>query len=162
MADFKLQGSWRSGNRSALPTSPHPRRRLSINTDNCATLTLWYKTSGSPIADGASLKGVLDHLCASIDVQVSPSVATVFLMDADGKHLVLTGGPRVPAQWISAVSPRPVTQDCGLCGKAAFSKRRVIVADVATDPGWPDEYRELALSNGIRAAWSEPILTKDN
>jgi formate hydrogenlyase transcriptional activator len=60
------------------------------------------------------------------------------------------------------VSPRPVTQNCGLCGKAAFSKRRVIVADVATDPGWPDEYRELALSNGIRAAWSEPILTKDN
>jgi formate hydrogenlyase transcriptional activator len=33
---------------------------------------------------------------------------------------------------------------------------------VATDPGWPDEYRELALRNGIRAAWSEPILTKDN
>jgi len=29
-------------------------------------------------------------------------------------------------------------------------------------PGWPDDYRELALSNGIRAAWSEPILTKDN
>jgi len=55
-----------------------------------------------------------------------------------------------------------VTHNCGLCGKAAFSKRRVIVADVATDPGWPDEYRELALSNGIRAAWSEPILTKDN
>ena len=114
------------------------------------------------VADGASLKDVLNHLCASIDVQVAPSVTTVFLMDADGKHLVLTGGPRVPGQWISAVSPRPVTHNCGLCGKAAFSKRRVIVADVATDPGWPDEYRELALSNGIRAAWSEPILTKDN
>ena len=113
-------------------------------------------------ADGASLKDVLNHLCASIDVQVAPSVTTVFLMDADGKHLVLTGGPRVPGQWISAVSPRPVTHNCGLCGKAAFLKRRVIVADVATDPGWPDEYRELALSNGIRAAWSEPILTKDN
>jgi formate hydrogenlyase transcriptional activator len=114
------------------------------------------------VADGASLKDVLNHLCASIDVQVAPSVTTVFLMDADGKHLVLTGGPRVPGQWISAVSPRPVTHNCGLCGKAAFLKRRVIVADVATDPGWPDEYRELALNNGIRAAWSEPILTKDN
>lgn len=126
------------------------------------TLHAAEKRTLEMIADGASLKDVLDHLCASIDVQVAPSVATVFLMDADGKHLVLTGGPRVPGQWISAVSPRPVTQNCGLCGKAAFSKRRVIVADVATDPGWPDEYRELALSNGIRAAWSEPILTKDN
>src|ERR1700732_3171782 len=72
------------------------------------------------IADGASLKDVLNYLCASIDVQVAPSVTTVFLMDADGKHLVLTGGPRVPGQWISAVSPRPVTHNCGLCGKAAF------------------------------------------
>ena len=126
------------------------------------TLHAAEKRTLEMIADGASLKDVLDHLCASIDVQVAPSVATVFLMDADGKHLVLTGGPRVPGQWISAVSPRPVTQNCGLCGKAAFSKRRVIVADVATDTGWPDEYRELALSNGIRAAWSEPILTKDN
>ena len=114
------------------------------------------------VADGASLKDVLDQLCAFIDAQVAPSVTTVFVMDADGNHLLLTGGPRVPGQWISAVSPRPVTHKCGLCGKAAFSKRRVIVADVATDPGWPDEYRELALRNGIRAAWSEPILTKDN
>jgi PAS domain S-box-containing protein len=126
------------------------------------TLHAAEKRTLEMVADGAGLKDVLNHLCASIDVQVAPSVTTIFLMDADGKHLVLTGGPRVPGQWISAVSPRPVTHNCGLCGKAAFLKRRVIVADVATDPGWPDEYRELALSNGIRAAWSEPILTKDN
>ena len=126
------------------------------------TLYAAEKRTLEMVSDGASLKDVLNHLCASIDVQVAPSVTTVFLMDADGKHLVPTGGPRVPGQWISAVSPRPVTHNCGLCGKAAFLKRRVIVADVATDPGWPDEYRELALSNGIRAAWSEPILTKDN
>ncbi len=126
------------------------------------TLHAAEKRTLEMIADGASLKDVLNHLCASIDVQVAPSVTTVFLMEADGKHLVLTGGPRVPGQWISAVSRRPVTHKCGLCGKAAFSKRRVIVADVATDPSWPDEYRELALSNGIRAGWSEPILTKDN
>src|SRR5215813_8478702 len=126
------------------------------------TLHAAEKRTLEMIADGASLKDVLNHLCASIDVQVAPSVTTVFLMDVDGKHLVLAGGPRVPGQWESAVSPRPVTDKCGLCGKAAFLKRRVIVADVATDPGWPDDYRELALSNGIRAAWSEPILTKDN
>src|SRR5579864_5647736 len=40
-------------------------------------------------------------------------------------------------------------------------KERVIVADVATDPNWPDQYRDLAIRNGIRAAWSEPILAKD-
>ncbi len=46
-ADLNQQGAWRNGNRSALPTSPHPRRRLSSNIDNCATLTShWHKTSG--------------------------------------------------------------------------------------------------------------------
>src|ERR1700733_3307860 len=114
------------------------------------------------IADGACLKDVLTHLCNSLDVQVSPSVTTVLVMDDDGKHLVLTAGPRIPDQWVSAVSPRPITSNCGLCGRAAFLKRRVIVSDVATDPDWPDEYRDPALRNGIRAAWSEPILTKDN
>ena len=33
-------GAWRGGNRYALPTSPHPRRRLSEPRNSCATLTL--------------------------------------------------------------------------------------------------------------------------
>src|SRR5258708_2772563 len=59
------------------------------------------------------------------------------------------------------ISPRPIGPGEGCCGAAAFFKRRVIVADVATDPVWSDEHRQLALENGIFAAWSQPILTKD-
>src|SRR5258705_12266493 len=114
------------------------------------------------IADGASLKDVLTHLCDSIDVQVSPSVTSVLLMERDGKHLVLTAGPRVPAEWVCALGPGPVAPDAGLCGTAASLKTRVIVTDVATEPNWHDEYRDLAIRNGIRADLSEPILTKDN
>src|SRR4029077_15155707 len=73
-----------------------------------------------------------------------------------------TAGSRVPHGWTCAITPRPVAADGGLCGTAAFLKKRVIVPDVCNDPNWPKEYCELALSNGIRAAWSEPILTKDN
>jgi hypothetical protein len=40
-------------------------------------------------------------------------------------------------------------------------KERIIVADVATDINGIDEYRDLAIKSGIRAAWFEPILTKD-
>jgi len=114
------------------------------------------------IADGASLKDILNHLCSSIDVQVSPSVTTVQLMDPDGKRLWQTAGPLVPREWVSVISPGPVGLEAGLCGTAAFLKARVIVTDVATDPGWPNKYRDLATRNGIRAAWSQPILTKDN
>src|SRR6267154_3360225 len=114
------------------------------------------------IADGASLKEVLTHLCDSIDVQVSPSVTSVLLMERDGKHLVLTAGPRVPAEWVCALGPVPVAPDAGLCGTAASLKTRVIVTDVATEKNWHDEYRDVAIRNGIRAAWSQPIMTKDH
>jgi GAF domain-containing protein len=113
------------------------------------------------IADGASLKEVLDDLCHSIDVVASPVISTVLLMDADGERLWHTAGTLVPREWLPVVSPLRISPHAGCCGAAAFLKERVIVADVATDINWLDEYRDLAIKNGIRAAWSEPILTKD-
>ena len=126
------------------------------------TLRAAEKRALEMIADGASLNDVLNHLCSSIDAQVLPSVTTILLADPDGKRLWQGAGPCVPGEWISVVSPVPVAMEAGLCGTAAFLKKRVVVTDVATDPGWPDQYRDLAVRNGIRAAWSEPILTKDN
>ena len=113
------------------------------------------------IADGASLKDILNELCCSIDVEASPVISTVLLMDPDGERLWHTAGTRVPRDWLPVVSPLPVSEHAGCCGAAAFSKKRVIVADVAMDINWLDEFRDLAIENGIRAAWSEPILTKD-
>ena len=103
------------------------------------------------IADGASLKDVLDHLRSSIDVQVSPCITTVLLMDPDGKRLWQSAGPLVPREWISAISPVRVAREAGLCGTAAFLKERVVGAAGATDPNWPDQYRDLAIRNRIRA-----------
>jgi formate hydrogenlyase transcriptional activator len=113
------------------------------------------------IADGASLKEILDDLCHSIDVVASPVISTVLLMDADGERLWHAAGTLVPAEWLPVVSPLRISPHAGCCGAAAFLKERVIVADVSTDINWLDEYRDLAIKNGIRAAWSEPILTKD-
>src|SRR6202035_250469 len=43
---------------------------------------------------------------------------------------------------------------------AAFLKQRIIVSDIANNPLWVD-YRDLALSYGLRAAWSQPLLSKN-
>ena len=114
------------------------------------------------IADGASLTDILNHVCTSIDSQISPSVTTILLMDSAGQKLWPTAGPRVPPGWRRAITPLPIAPDMGLCATAASLKTRVIVPDVVTEPNWREEYRDVALSNGIRSAWSEPILTKDN
>jgi PAS domain S-box-containing protein len=113
------------------------------------------------IADGASLKDILNELCCSIDVEASPVISTVLLMDPDGKRLWHTAGTLVPRDWLPVISPLLVSPHAGCCGAAALLKERVIVADVATDINWLDEFRDLAIKSGIRAAWSEPILTKD-
>src|ERR1700726_4166305 len=114
------------------------------------------------ITEGASLTDILDHICSSVDLQISPSITTILLMDPDGKKLWPSAGPRVPVDWARAITPLAVAADTGLCGTAAFLKTRVIVPDVASEPIFAEEYRDVALQNGIRAGWSQPILTKDN
>src|SRR5712692_10457034 len=113
------------------------------------------------ITEGASLPNILTHVCASIDRYISPSITTILLMDPDGQRLWPAAGPKVAQEWTRALSPLLVDPDSGLCSTAAALKTRVIVPDVANEPIWLDGYRELALSLGIRAAWSQPIVTKD-
>ena len=114
------------------------------------------------IADNASLTDILNHLCSSIDLVISPWITTILLMDPDGKSLRPVAAPKVPEEWARTITPLPVAADTGLCGTAAFLKARVIVPDVATEPIWQEPYRGPALENAIRAGWSQPILTQDN
>jgi PAS domain S-box-containing protein len=130
------------------------KRTESLRTAEMRTLQM--------IADGASLTDILNHVCSSMDLQISPSITTILLMDADGKRLWPSAGPKVPHDWARAITPLAVAPDIGLCGTAACLKTRVIVADVATEPIFREEYRGVALKNGIRAGWSQPILTKDS
>jgi len=111
------------------------------------------------IAGGVALPEVLDELCRTIDVLTPGVVSTVLLMDPDGKRLWPGGGPAFPAALKPAINPWMIGPHRGACGTAAFLKERVIIADVTTDPRWPDEYRELAVSHGLRASWSQPLIT---
>jgi GAF domain-containing protein len=114
------------------------------------------------IANGASLPDVLNDLCLIIDAHAPGVISTVLLTDPDGKRLWPGAGPRFPADLIPAISPWPIGPDRGACGTAAFLKHRVIISDVTTDPRWPDDYRALAVRHGLRAAWSEPLITRSH
>src|SRR3984893_915937 len=130
-------------------------------TSQAESLLAAEKRTLEMIADGASLKEILDDLCHSIDVVASPVISTVLLMDADGERLWHAAGTLVPRESLPVGSPLRISPHAGCCGAAAYLKERVIVADVSTDINWLDEYRDLAVKNGIRAAWVEPNLIKD-
>jgi formate hydrogenlyase transcriptional activator len=112
------------------------------------------------IAGGASLSEILNALCDTIDAQGPGIISTATLVDPDGKRLWPVAGRRVPKDWIAAISPAPIGPCVGSCGTAAFRGQRVIASDIGVDPLWID-YKERALSNGLRAAWAEPLLSKD-
>src|SRR5437899_10335998 len=48
----------------------------------------------------------------------------------------------------------------GGCGTAAYRRSQVIVSDIANDPLWNvPEHRAAALKHGLRASWSNPVLS---
>src|ERR1700688_504210 len=112
------------------------------------------------IANGARVADILESLCDTIDAQAPNIKSAVMLMDADGRRLLPIAGPRLPKGWIEAITPLKIGPGIGSCGSAAFLKERVIVSDIATDPLWVD-YRDTALSYGLRAAWSQPLVSKN-
>src|SRR5579862_9643570 len=112
------------------------------------------------IASGARLADILERLCETIDAQGANIKSAVMLTDADGTHLRPAAGPRLPKAWVEAITPLKIGPCIGSCGTAASLKQRVIVSDIAADPLWAD-YRDLALSHGLLAAWSQPLLSKN-
>src|ERR1700722_2658895 len=142
-----------------METTTHPddwKRAESLLTAERQTLEM--------IAAGARLADVLESLCNAIDAQSQDVMSSVLLMDPDGKRLWPAAGQRVPKEWNSAITPLPIGPRMGSCGTAAFRKERVINSDIASDPLWSGspaaEYREIALCNGVRATWSQPVISK--
>ncbi len=112
------------------------------------------------IANGARVADILESLCNTIDAQAENIISAVMLMDEDGTRLWPAAAPRLARGWVEAISPLQIGPGIGSCGAAAFSKQRVIVSDIANEPSWAG-FRDLALSYGLRAAWSQPLLSKD-
>ena len=110
----------------------------------------------------APLPDVLDALCEVIEGQSQQKlIATVLLLDEAGQQLRSAAGRRAPDAYSQAVDGVQIGPSAGSCGTAAHRREQVIVADIDTDPLWAD-FRELALSHGLRACWSTPIFSSTN
>jgi formate hydrogenlyase transcriptional activator len=115
------------------------------------------------IADGARISEILNELCSVIDVYAS-ATSQVLLMDRADHQLLPLAGPNFPPAVTAALAPWPVGPNRGCCGTAAFTGERVIISDMSTDPRWPQDdqgeaARRLVLDHGLRAAWSEPLIS---
>ena len=119
-------------------------------------LLAWEKSALELISSAASLHDVLDGLMLSLEKQSPGTLCSVLLLDDDGLHLRHGAAPSLPDAYNRLIDGVAIGPAVGSCGTAAHDNRQVIVADIASDPLWA-EYRELAISHGLRACWSTPI-----
>src|SRR6266516_5560128 len=114
------------------------------------------------IATGVALKEILNALCLIIEEQRTGTLASVLLLNPDGVHLDCVAGPSLPKEWTQQMEKLPIRPCAGSCGTAAYRGSPVIVSDIASDPLWEvPQHRAAALSHGLRASWSNPILSSE-
>lgn len=91
----------------------------------------------------------------------SSALASILLLDPDGRHLRHCAAPSLPDSYNRAIDGLEIGPEAGSCGSAAFHGKPIHVPDVQTDPRWVD-FRELAQKHGLRACWSTPIMSRMN
>ncbi|MFZ5876708.1 MAG: bifunctional diguanylate cyclase/phosphodiesterase [Nitrospirota bacterium] len=119
-----------------------------------------YNRTLELLATGAALPNVLLALVQAIEHQYTAGPCSALVVDPTGTRLRLGAGPSLPAAYNRAIDGIAIGPGVGSCGTAAYRKELVAVDDIETDPLWED-FRHLALSHGLRACWSHPILSSD-
>lgn len=110
------------------------------------------------LARGGPLPVLLSHLAESYEAMYSGMLCSVLLLSADGRHLEIGAAPSLPDDYCKGVDYVTIGDNVGSCGTAACIGKTVIVSDIATDPLWQN-YKDMALSNGLAACWSVPIFS---
>ena len=85
---------------------------------------------------------------------------SILLLDSDNR-MIVAAARSLPETYNEAIQGAKIGLNAGSCGKAAYTKKPVIVTDIETDPLWVN-YKDLALSHNLRACWSIPIMTQDD
>mgnify|MGYP000847426078 FL=1 len=110
------------------------------------------------LASRAPLDEILLLLIQSAENIKPDSICSVMLLDREKKHLFYCVAPGLPTYYINRTNGIEIGFGAASFGTAAYMKKRVTVDNVMEHPYWT-EYRELASEVGLKACWSEPIIS---
>ncbi len=110
------------------------------------------------IAQDEDMRETLTALLAFSEEQVDDMAASIQLLAPDKIVVESCIAPKMADTFRNVIIGAKIGPQAGSCGTAMHEKRVVIVDDIASDPLWVD-YRDLALSHGLRACWSHPIIS---
>lgn len=112
------------------------------------------------LSKGASLEEALIELLKPVEDLIDGMTSSILLLDDEGKHIKSGVSPSLPKEYIESLVGLEIGPTHGSCGTAAFTKKMVVVTDIENDLLWKN-YRSLAEPFGLRACWSNPILSTE-
>jgi PAS domain S-box-containing protein len=110
------------------------------------------------IAAGAELDKVLTVIALLIEEICPDTMCSVLFLNDRQTHLRYGIAPSLPVDYVEATNHVAIGPKFGSCGAAAATGARVVVEDIETDEHW-EESREVAIEHGLRACWSQPLLS---
>ena len=110
------------------------------------------------LASEAPLEEMLLLLVQNVEKIRPGSKCSVMLLDREKKHLFYCVAPGLPTYYIQKTDGIEIGFGAASFGTAAYMKKRVTTDNIMEHPYWT-EYRELASEAGLRACWSEPIIS---
>lgn len=110
---------------------------------------------------GGSLESVLTMLVELAEETRDGMFGSILLLDPHTRRLMHGANVSLPTEFYDAIEGVCIGPSAaGSCSAAAFSKERVVVTDIYEHPYWKD-YLGVAKAAGLRACWSEPIVSSD-
>ncbi|MBI2802830.1 MAG: EAL domain-containing protein [Gammaproteobacteria bacterium] len=110
------------------------------------------------IVAGRSLDDTLAAIVLLLEREFPRTFGSILVLDETGTRLARGVAPNLSPDYNDALIGLEIGPEVGSCGAAAYSRELVVVSDIATDPKWAD-FRELALRHGLKACWSQPIIS---
>ena len=108
------------------------------------------------LAKAAPLNDILDCIALGLEKEDPTIRCSILLIDDNGRRLSTGAAPSLPEFYNDAIDGLEIGPEVGSCGASAFTRKRMIVEDVARHPFW-ERFRDLATKAGIGSAWSEPV-----
>ncbi|GAB3493853.1 GAF domain-containing sensor histidine kinase [Amycolatopsis cihanbeyliensis] len=112
------------------------------------------------LASSAGLEEVLRAVTVALDELLPGARCSILLLDPKRGTLHHGAAAGLPARYLDSIDSIAIGPDAGSCGTAAYLGSRIVVADIETDALW-EGIRDIALRDGLRSCWSQPIFGRD-
>jgi len=113
------------------------------------------------IAKDKPLKTIIKEIIDITETHIKDAVASILLLNKEDKILHVLAAPNLPKAFCNFIDGISIGPKTGSCGTAAFIQKEVIVSNIATNVLWED-YKDMALKNGLKACWAFPIMSYTN